>query len=399
MSASIAPARTTPADAPRGVPLAVAVLRRLLWRAVLALTGGITVTGTLPPGGCVVVANHSSHADTAALLAAVDGRHAPRVAAAADYWFRAGWLAAVGRALAAAFPVRRTGGGSTDLAAAVPLLRTGRAVVVYPEGSRGGGGVGRFHSGAFRLAAAAGVPVVPVGIAGTARLLPKHGRLRPGPVVVRIGAPVRADPAEARAAVARLAAEPPPAPEARWRSRAERLALSRTGVLAVAAWAFAEAMVWPFVPELALFALLLGAPIAALRLVPTAVLASMAGGLCTVALGVLGCVPHAPLVTERMRAEATVQVAAEGADAVRYQPLSGIPFKVYAAEAGRAGVDPLTFLTTAVEARGARIALVGTGCAALGLVVRRRHHLYPAVLLTGYALFAAGFTLVVLRWM
>lgn len=376
----------------------VAAVRRLFWRVVLALTGGLTVTGALPAGGCVVVANHSSHADTAALLAAIDSRHAPRVAAAADYWFRAGWLAAVGRALAAAFPVRRSGGGSADLAAAVTLLRAGRAVVVYPEGSRGDGPVGRFHSGAFRLAAAAGVPVVPVGIAGTAHLLPKHGRLRPGAVAVRIGAPVDADPEIARAEVARLAAEPAPPVESAWQRRAERLALSPQAVLAVTAWAFAEAIVWPLVPEVALFALLVAAPVAALWLVPTAVLASMAGGLCALTLGVLGVAPEPPLVTDRMRAEVTAQVEAEGADAVRHQPLSGIPFKVYAAEAGRAGADPLTFLTTAVEARGTRIALVGAGSAALGLGLRRRRHLYPAVLLGGYALFAAGFTMVVLRW-
>ena len=380
--------------------VAVAAVRRLFWRAVLVLTGGLTVTGALPPGGCVVVANHSSHADTAALLAAIDSRHAPRVAAAADYWFRSGWLAAVGRALAAAFPVRRTGGGSADLAAAVALLRAGRAVVVYPEGGRGDGVVGRFHSGAFRLAAAAGVPVVPVGIAGTAHLLPKHGRLCPGPVVVRIGAPVgAADPEVARAEVTRLAAgAAAPVASSRWRRRAGRIALSSLGVVAVAAWAFAEAMVWPLVPEVALFPLVLAAPLAALRLVPTAVLASMAGGMCTFALGVLGCMPQAPLMTERMRAEVTVQVAAEGAAAVRLQPLSGIPFKVYAAEAGRAGADPLTFLATATEARGTRIAVVGAGSAALGLLVQRRQHLYPAILLGGYALFTAGFTLVVLHW-
>jgi 1-acyl-sn-glycerol-3-phosphate acyltransferase len=381
-----------------GAASRVAAVRRLFWRVVLALTGGLTVTGALPPGGCVVVANHSSHADTAALLAAIDSRHAPRVAAAADYWFRAGWLAAVGRALAAAFPVRRSGGGSTDLAAAVTLLRAGRAVVVYPEGSRGDGAVGRFHSGAFRLAAAAGVPVVPVGIAGTARLLPKRGRLRPGPVAVRIGPPVDADPEVARAEVARLAAEPAPTVESAWRRRAERLALSPQAVLAVTAWAFAEAIMWPLVPEVALFALLIAAPVAALWLVPTAVLASMAGGLCALTLGMLGVAPEPPLVTDRMRAEVTVQVAAEGADAVRHQPLSGIPFKVYAAEAGRAGADPLDFLTAAVQARGTRIAVVGAACAAIGLGLRRRRHLYPAVLLGGYALFAAGFTLVVLQW-
>jgi 1-acyl-sn-glycerol-3-phosphate acyltransferase len=384
--------------APGRLAVAAAAVRRLLWWAVLALTGGLTVTGALPSGGCVVVANHSSHADTAALLAAIDSRHTPRVAAAADYWFRVRWLAAVCRALAAAFPVRRTGGGSADLGAAVALLRSGRAVVVFPEGSRGGEGVARFHYGAFRLAAAAGVPVVPVGIAGTVRLLPKHGRLRPGPVAVRIGDPIEADPELARTEVAQLSAAPPPAPMSRWQQRAERLALSRLGVLAVAAWAFAEAMVWPLVPEVALFALLLAAPGTAFRLVPTAVLAGMLGGLCTLALGVLGSVPAAPLVTERMCAEVTVQFAADGAGAVRHQPLSGIPFKVYAAEAGRVGADPLTFLTTAVEARGIRIAFVGAGCAALGYSLRRLRHLYPAVVLAGCTLFLAGFGLVVLHW-
>jgi 1-acyl-sn-glycerol-3-phosphate acyltransferase len=182
-----------------------AVARRRLWRLVLTLTGGLTVVGSLPRGGCVVVANHSSHADTAALLAAVPSRHAPRVAAAADYWFAGGWRSPVCRALAAAFPVRRTGGGSADMAGAVALLRAGHVVIVYPEGTRGSGLPARFHSGAFRLAEAAGVPVVPVGIAGTGDLLPKHGRLRRGRVTVRIGAPLPPDPAVARAEVARLA--------------------------------------------------------------------------------------------------------------------------------------------------------------------------------------------------
>src|SRR5439155_1839845 len=82
---------------------AAAAARHWLWRLVLALTGGLTVEGALPSGGCVVVANHSSHADTAALLAAIRIPHAPPVAAAADYWFAGGWRPAVCRPLAAAF--------------------------------------------------------------------------------------------------------------------------------------------------------------------------------------------------------------------------------------------------------------------------------------------------------
>lgn len=447
-----------------------AFLRHRLWRAVLALTGGLTVRGALPEGGCVVVANHRSHADTAALLAALDARHAPRVAAAADYWFAGGWRTTAGRALAAAFPVRRTGGGSADLAAAAALLRAGHAVVVYPEGSRCGG---TFHAGAFRLAAAAGVPVVPVGIAGTGELLPRHGRLHRHPVEVRIGAalsrpgdaapqpatagapaaiarpgpaaagapdpaaaagsrharststvapprsapaPLSApptsgtpprpapvpdplagvDPAMAQAAVDRLSAPPAARPESRWHHRAARLATSSAGLALVAAWAAAEAIVWPLLPELVLFALLLAAPRAGARLIPAAVLASMAGGLCTFALGATA--PAAPLVTEPMRAEVRVEVAARGAAAVHRQPLSGIPFKVYAAEAGRAGVDPVAFLGAAIQARGLRIALVGMGCSLLGALLARDRHLYPFVLVSGTVMFAVGLALVVAAW-
>jgi hypothetical protein len=99
-----------------------------------------------------------------------------------------------------------------------------------------------------------------------------------------------------------------------------------------------------------------------------------------------------------MRAAVAVQVADEGAAAVAHQPLSGIPFKVYAAEAGRAGVDPGAFLATAVRVRGLRIALVGLACAGLGLALRRARHRYPVVLLTGLALFTAGFSAVVAHW-
>lgn len=168
-----------------------AFLRSTGWRAVLAATGGLDVGGAPPDGPCVVVANHASHADTAVLLAALPARRRPVVAAAADYWFGRPVRAWAARLLAAAFPVRRDGGGCADLLAAETHLRAGRIVVVYPEGTRSGGDrVGRFRSGAARLAERASVPLVPVVIDGTRRVLPKNGRLRRGRVTVRFGAPV-----------------------------------------------------------------------------------------------------------------------------------------------------------------------------------------------------------------
>ncbi len=170
-----------------------AAARWALWRAVLAVAGGLRVScaAALPAGPCVIVANHGSHADTAALLAALPAARRPAVAAAADYWFRGGLRRRLCQALCGAFPVRRTGGGSADLAAAARLLAAGRDVIVYPEGTRSRDGeIGEFHRGGARLALAAGVPLVPVGINGTRALLPPGGGGRRALVTVRIGAPV-----------------------------------------------------------------------------------------------------------------------------------------------------------------------------------------------------------------
>ncbi|WP_106586672.1 lysophospholipid acyltransferase family protein [Murinocardiopsis flavida] len=165
-------------------------VRRALWRAVLRSTGGFRVEGGIPDGPCVVVANHSSHADTVALLAALPARSRPKAAAAADYWFGAPLREWAGRSLVGVFPVRRGGGGSADLLSAADLLGAGHAVIVYPEGTRSrDGAVGRFHSGAARLAAQAGVPLVPAAITGTRTLLPVGGGLRRSPVAVRFGTP------------------------------------------------------------------------------------------------------------------------------------------------------------------------------------------------------------------
>jgi 1-acyl-sn-glycerol-3-phosphate acyltransferase len=179
-----------------GRAFAAAVARKALWRTVLTLTGGLRVYGAaaLPAGPCVIVANHRSHADTAALIAALPARRQPAVAAAADYWFRGALRPGICRVLCAAFPVRRAGGGGADLAAAARLLMAGHDVIVYPEGTRSRDGqTGDFHRGAARLAAAAGVPLVPAGISGTGTLLPPDGttrRPRRAAVIVCIGAPV-----------------------------------------------------------------------------------------------------------------------------------------------------------------------------------------------------------------
>ncbi|MCX5385863.1 1-acyl-sn-glycerol-3-phosphate acyltransferase [Streptomyces sp. NBC_00083] len=380
-----------------------ALARRVLWWSVLTLSGGVERRGRLPRGGCVVVANHSSHADTAALLAALDARHTPAIGAAADYWFASPWRRRICSRLAAGFPIRRSGGGMEDLLAMADGLRAGRAVVLFPEGTRGRDGeVGSFHRGALVLAEHAGVPVVPVGIAGTDRLLPKHGRLRSTLIRVRVGAPLPASvtPQEARQAVAALHARTNAEAlrDSSLRRRVAALAGSRAGLVLAFCWAFAEALSWPLMPELLLAALCAAAPSRALRLSLTALAGSLAGSVLALQLALSGAHVPAPLTTDRMRAEVRHEVSAEGAAAVRHQPWDGIPFKVYAAEAGHAGVPAAPWLREAALSRGSRTLTVGVVFAGAALLARRWRRWYGAYLALLGTGFAVGLGLVVGAW-
>jgi 1-acyl-sn-glycerol-3-phosphate acyltransferase len=100
--------------------------------------------------------------------------------------------------LAGHVPVDRHGGARS--AAEVigrfeQVLRAGKPLLVFPEGTRSEDGIMKpFKNGGFYAAVRAGVPVVPVAIEGTHRLMKKgaidsgDGRMRL--VEVRVGAPL-----------------------------------------------------------------------------------------------------------------------------------------------------------------------------------------------------------------
>ena len=78
-------------------------------------------------------------------------------------------------------PVRREGADSSALRTALRVLAGGRALLVFPEGTRGDGGqLGRGKAGAGMLAVLSGAAVVPVYVRGTGRALPR-GRSCRGP--------------------------------------------------------------------------------------------------------------------------------------------------------------------------------------------------------------------------
>ena len=79
-----------------------------------------------------------------------------------------------------------------SLDAAARRIRGGTSVVVFPEGTRSpDGSVRRFKRGSFGLAIAAGVPVVPVSLAGVKGVVPRGlPSLRPGTVRAVLHPPV-----------------------------------------------------------------------------------------------------------------------------------------------------------------------------------------------------------------
>ena len=381
--------------------IAAAFARRSLWRFVLSIFGGVTRSGSLPRTGCVVVANHNSHADTVALLSALPARSKPVVVAAADYWFANRSRSIACRTLGAGVPVRRHGGGRADLLRLAELASAGHAVVVFPEGTRSRTGeLGDFHTGAFLLAEAAGVPIIPVGIVGTRRLLAPSGVPRLSRVEVHIGAPLQtASPDAARVAVAVLAQRRgQEKPDSNLRQRIASHAASRRGLAFAAVWGLAEALSLPIVTELVVVLAVLAAPRAWWRLAIAGAIGATVGAAIGWTLAAYGVRVPAPLTTPRMHAVVAAQVDAEGARALVRQPISGVPFKVYVTRLGATRAPIAEVIALSFPLRLARLLGVALVAALVGAAIRRVSHFYPVLAATLLSCFAVGLSNVVKAW-
>ena len=133
-------------------------------------------------GGAILAGNHLSVADEL-FLVTVDAP-ARRLLGQGRVLHRPGVRAAgsTGGSSPAWAPSRSTapaaGPPCSALDAAVPVLRAGGLVAVYPEGTRSPDGrLYRGRTGMTRLARDAGVPIIPVGVLGTAEVPPVDARL------------------------------------------------------------------------------------------------------------------------------------------------------------------------------------------------------------------------------
>jgi 1-acyl-sn-glycerol-3-phosphate acyltransferase len=157
-------------------------------------------------GSVIVAANHESLADILVLLARLPLQ--VRFLAKRSV-FRVPILGWSIRA-AGFIPVDRgdrTRGVAT-VEAALARLKRGRSLVVFPEETRTRTGeLSEFKKGAALLALRSGLSILPLGIAGTRRILPAGGWLmRPGRVVVAVGDPIEVAgrPAKERGEVTEL---------------------------------------------------------------------------------------------------------------------------------------------------------------------------------------------------
>ena len=147
------------------------LLKYLLW-GVFKFWNRITIEGVenIPAGACVWAPNHRSYIDTP-LQACVPRRL--RFMGKESMWKNRffGWLfTTIG-----CFPVSRGSADRAALVTALGVLESGTdAVVAFPEGERKDGPrVFPLFDGAAYLATKTQVPIVPVGIGGTAKAMPE----------------------------------------------------------------------------------------------------------------------------------------------------------------------------------------------------------------------------------
>ncbi|HXT20741.1 MAG TPA: 1-acyl-sn-glycerol-3-phosphate acyltransferase, partial [Thermoanaerobaculia bacterium] len=175
-------------------------------RAFLRLLGvPVVVRGLerLPTAGPVVIApNHTSYVDGLVLMAVLPYRGYAFVAKSeflGNFVMRT-FLGGLGSVFVERFDVQKSAEHADELVAAA---RRGVSLILFPEGTfRHRAGLLPFRTGAFQVAAQAGIPTMPIGLRGTRSLL-REGTwyFRRSAVTVTFGEPVMPDGSDWAAAV------------------------------------------------------------------------------------------------------------------------------------------------------------------------------------------------------
>lgn len=179
--------RTMRAERSSWYAFVIRIVRNGFFRLI---TGGLRSVGgeNVPSEGAVIFApNHVSNLDPPAVACGNDKRQLAFMAKEELFKGIFGKLiASVG-----AFPVRRGEGDTESVRRTIALLQEGRAVLVFPEGTRGDGKrLLPFNRGVAMLAKRTNALVLPIGVVGTHIVAPRGGKgLKRHPITIAYGRP------------------------------------------------------------------------------------------------------------------------------------------------------------------------------------------------------------------
>ena len=186
---------------------------RFLYRSIRAVAVGfcrlfwaLSVTGAehVPKTGAFVLAPvHRSNIDTV-VVSAVTTRRLRYMGKDSMWKYRI--PGAVFTALGS-FPVHRGTADREALRLAQSVAEAGEPIVMFPEGTRQTGpALAELFDGPAFIAARVGIPIVPVGIGGTERAMPRGAKLlRPVHVHLEVGPPIMPPAKDATGRVPRRA--------------------------------------------------------------------------------------------------------------------------------------------------------------------------------------------------
>jgi 1-acyl-sn-glycerol-3-phosphate acyltransferase len=150
-----------------------------------------------PSGGAILAANHTSFLDPILVGTSLDRKIYFFARSSLFHPRPWSWLLKKLHTV----PVERNKPAPSSIKRVLRLLKSGRLILMFPEGTRGSGEtLSKARGGVGMMAAKSGLPVIPVYISGAARILPKGARMiRPRKVKIIYGAAMRFVPDAGRA--------------------------------------------------------------------------------------------------------------------------------------------------------------------------------------------------------
>jgi len=173
-------------------------LYKSLWFITFPFLGAVYIRKTIgrenmPEGAALICANHSSMMDPFLVAYSISWRHRLYIMAKAEL-FKIPLVRGILKGLEV-FPVDRKSGGTSAVKASMKFLREGKKVLMFPEGTRVSDRQSTdAKTGAIRIAAKMGAPIVPIYIPRKKNLFRRNHIVIGTPYIISV--PKNAEPEE-----------------------------------------------------------------------------------------------------------------------------------------------------------------------------------------------------------